>query len=142
MIQNTVPIRDYYGQEDRHTDGRTNSIIPLQRKRALLWRFDVAGKKPNVLSLRVKLPVFLSNFNQIRTSTSFHKSYHHHILHKAVQHGPLYTCAQTCMTKVIGAFREYANSPKMATDLRVVKCNNLKIQHLSYNVRLQITFHS
>jgi hypothetical protein len=36
----------------------------------------------------------------------------------------------------------YANSPSVATDLRVAKCNNPKIQHLYYKMRLQITFHS
>jgi len=94
-------------------------------RRALPWRFDVAGGRKK--NLHVNFPTFLSDFNQIRTSKSFHKNYQQQISHKSVQREPLYTCGQMGMTKVIGAFREYANSPKIVMNLRMVKYNNLKI---------------
>jgi hypothetical protein len=129
-----------FGTITDRTDGRTNSLIPFHSKRAFPWRFDVAGKKKKTISLRVKFPTFSSNFNQIRTSTSFHKSYQYQISHKSVQCEPLYTCGQTGMTKLIGAFREYPNSPKMAMDLRVVKYNNLKINR-AFILKHKVTIH-
>ena len=36
------------------TDGRTNSLIPFYSKRALLWRFNVAGNRNTNLRLHVE----------------------------------------------------------------------------------------
>jgi hypothetical protein len=51
-----------------------NSLITFHWKRALLWRFNVAGKNKTQLGLRLKRPIS-SDFNQIWIfSTDFHTS--------------------------------------------------------------------
>jgi hypothetical protein len=47
------------------TDGRRNSLIPFHSKRALLWRFNIAGNNKSYSSLHVKCPIILPDFIQI-----------------------------------------------------------------------------
>lgn len=80
-------------------------------QRALLWRFNVDGKNKTYLSLIVKYPMFLPDFNQIWYFTAdFHWNF--------MEIGPVgtalvYTDRRKDMTKVIGAFSDYANALKM-----------------------------
>jgi hypothetical protein len=58
----------------------SNSLIPFQLQRALLWRFIVAGNNK---------PIFLPDFNQIWVfSTHFHSSPQYQILRKSFQREP------------------------------------------------------
>jgi hypothetical protein len=43
----------------------SNSLIPRNSRRALLWRFIVAGSSTTFLGLHVKCPVFLPDFKKI-----------------------------------------------------------------------------
>jgi hypothetical protein len=45
--------------------GYSNSLILCHSKRALLWRFNVAGDNQTYVGLHVKCPVLLQDFKQI-----------------------------------------------------------------------------
>ena len=48
-----------------YTSSAILTLIPLHSKTLLLWRLNIAGSNRTYLSLRVKCPIFLSDFNQI-----------------------------------------------------------------------------
>ena len=74
------------GQKHRRMDRRTNSLTLFQSKRALLWRFQVAGKKKRCLGLHLNSQTFLLNLNQIWDfSTDFHWSSRFKFSRKSVQ---------------------------------------------------------
>jgi len=57
-----------------------SSLMALQSKRALLWRFNAASKYETYLGLRVACPLFLPEFNQIwNFSTDLNKSFEQQI---------------------------------------------------------------
>jgi len=70
--------------------GYRNRLIIFHSKRALLWRFHIAGKKNKMyLGLHVKYPIFLPACNQICNSwTCFHESPRYQISRKFVQWKP------------------------------------------------------
>ena len=70
-----MPLRVYFL-------GYPTNLVTFHSKRALLWRFDVAG-------LLAKYPIFLRDFNLIRIfSTNFHKSPQYKILRKSIHWEP------------------------------------------------------
>ena len=74
--------------------------------------------------LHVKYPLFLSEFNETWIfSTDFQKILKYQISRKSVQREPscsMRTDGQTDMTKVIAAFRNFANAPKMTDKVSVL----------------------
>ena len=63
-----------------------SSSILFNSKRALLWRFIVAGNNKTCFALYGKCPIFLSNFNQIWiVLTGFHVNPQYQISRKSVQ---------------------------------------------------------
>jgi hypothetical protein len=76
--------------------------------------------------LYVKYPLFLSDFNEIWIfSTDFRRSLKYEVSLKSVKWEPSYvmpTEGQTDMTKLIVAFRNFANAPKKRTtaELKVI----------------------
>jgi len=80
-------------------------IVALYLRMSLLTRHTPV--------LRVKCPIFLSNFNQIWIfSRYFQKSYQYQISRKSVKGSRYLTCGQTDKTKLKDTFRDYANEPK------------------------------
>jgi hypothetical protein len=71
--------------------------ILFHSKRALLWRFDVAGDDKMYLGLHVNCPVFVPEISQ-------HSFTDIRAVGAALIHADL--------TKLIGAFHVYANAPK------------------------------
>jgi hypothetical protein len=53
------------GRIEGRSDGRTDSLLTFQSKRALLRRLSVAGNNRTYLSIQAKCPIILSDFNQI-----------------------------------------------------------------------------
>jgi hypothetical protein len=61
--------------DNRQLDKGTNSLIPFQLKRALLWQFNVPSNKKTCLDLHLKCLMVLPDFNQIWIfMTDFHRS--------------------------------------------------------------------
>lgn len=80
-------------RKDGHMDGQTNTLIPLQSKRALLLPLHATAKNKTRLGLQIKSPIFLLDFNQICIfSPYFHKSPQHQIPHNP----PYGSRATTC----------------------------------------------
>jgi hypothetical protein len=78
----------------------------------LLWRVYMAGNNTTYFGLHVMCPVFLSNFNQIWIfSTDFLKSPRIRFNGNLSSESRSDTYLQTDVTKLIGAFRDYANAP-------------------------------
>jgi len=73
------------------------NLTLFHSQRVLLWRFNVIGNNNEIyLSLRVKFPIFLSEFNQIWVfSKFFHKSLKYQIPRKSDQWSHADTCRQT-----------------------------------------------
>ena len=66
-----------------YTSSAILTLIPLHSNTLLLWRLDIAGSNRTYLRLRVKCPIFLSDFNQIWIfRTGFHKCPQYRISHK------------------------------------------------------------
>ena len=61
-----IPIRHLCGAfaYDLHLLSYTDSLIQCHSKRAVLWRFTVAGNNVTYMRIYVSRPTFLSNFNQ------------------------------------------------------------------------------
>jgi hypothetical protein len=99
---------------------------------------EVAGNNEMYLGLHVNCLIFLSDFNHILSvSAGFHHSPPYHNSRKSIQYG---SRADTCehgqtdgqihMTKLIGAFCDYANVPKMH------QLNTRRLQH-SHLIHIQ-----
>jgi hypothetical protein len=95
-------------------DGRTGSLMPLQSKRALLWRFSVADNNKTSVGLHVKCPILLSKFGlweQVFVevlSIKFRGNYSSGSRTDAYGQ----TDRRTDMTKVMSAFSDYVNALK------------------------------
>jgi hypothetical protein len=109
-----------------HADRRpANSLIPLQSKRALLWRFNVACSNRTYIDRHVKWPIFLPNFNKFWIlSTDF---YDFPISRKSVHwvtHWHMRTDGRTDMTKAIRAFCKL----KLICHSRCSSCNRSSVR--------------
>ena len=91
-----------------------------RRTKINIRRIEVAGKNKMYLGRHVNCLIFLSDFNHILSvSAGFHHSPQYQVSRKSIrcgsradtsQHGQ--TDGQSYMTKLIGAFCNYANVPK------------------------------
>jgi hypothetical protein len=77
----------------------SSSPIPFQSKRTRLWWSNVACKNGTYLDIRVNFPRFLPNFNEIW------------IFRRPVGTALMRAGRRSDMTKLINAFRDYANAP-------------------------------
>jgi len=103
--------------------GRTDSLIPFQSNRALLWRFIIADNTETYSGLCVMCSIFVPNFNQIWVFKSFHKCTHQ-FSRKSIQLESLWyvqtdrqTDRQRDLAIVIGACRDYTNTPSNSSIL-------------------------
>jgi len=102
--------------------GYPTNMIPFHSKRALLWRFNVAG-------LLTKCPIFLRDFDLIQTFlTDSHKSPENKILRKSVHWEPQTDTDRLAdgRDEVNRYFRKYANEPN-----KIVNVWKIQDVHLS-----------
>ena len=99
--------------------GCSISLISFHRNRALVWRFSVADYSKTYLVLLYGVRYFSSIFNkfefsrQIVVKVSNIKFDGIRPVETALIHGNRRTDGRAEMTRVIGAFRDYANAAKI-----------------------------
>jgi len=102
--------------------GYRNSLIPFHSKKVLLWRLNIADNNKTFLSLHVRYPIFLPDFNEIWIfSTDLHKVPSIRFHGNTSSESRADACGQADMTKTIRAFRHCANTPKLYTVMCLIE---------------------
>lgn len=88
-------------------------MIPFYSNGALVWRFNIAGNYKTYICLHLRCPIFLPSFKHICMFSTDFKSPNIRFQGNPFRGNHEGTCGRTDMMKLIGAFHDCANAPKM-----------------------------